>query len=95
MFQQKGKIKLLGFDSMACIMGRKQGRIHWNDSEAEVVLSSVHRSIESLHLSPEMSYKQCLATAVNGFLTLLKEVGCLLKALVWVTVTKPFCSVAF
>lgn len=59
------------------------------------MLGSVHRSIESLCLSPEMSYKQCFATPVNGFLTLLKEVGCLLKALVWVTVTKPFCSLAF
>lgn len=80
---------------MACIMGRKQGGIYWNDSEAEVMLGSVYRTIESLCLSPEMSYKQFLATPVNGFLTLLKEVGCLLKALVGVTVTKPFCSVAF
>lgn len=52
-------------------------------------------STGALCLSSEMSYKQCFATPVNGFLTLLKEVGCLLKALVWVTVTKLFCSLAF
>lgn len=59
-------------------------------------LGCVHRSVESLGLCPEMSYKHvCLATPVNGFLTLLEEVGCLLKALVWVTVTKPFCKCGF
>lgn len=66
---------------MACIMGRKQGGIYWNDSEAEIILGSIHRSIESLCLSLEMSYKQRLATPVNGFLTLLKEVAVYLKLL--------------
>lgn len=33
---------------MVCIMGRQQGGIYWNDSEAEVMLGSVHRTIESL-----------------------------------------------
>lgn len=76
-------------------MGRKQGGIYWNNPEVAVLLGSVPRSAEALCVSPEMSYKQCFATPVNGFLTLLKEVGCLLKALVWVTVTKPYCSVPF